>query len=93
MAVILFIGGAIGVELIGGRYAELNGPKNLMYSMIVAIEESLEMGGLIVFIWALLRYCADNYKEVRFWFGAWHDTWRAPLFVPLLMLVQVDKIW
>jgi len=70
VAVILFIGGAIGFELIGGRYAELNGPKNLMYSMIVTIEESLEMGGLIVFIWALLRYCADNYKEVRFWFGA-----------------------
>ena len=59
VAVILFIGGAIGIELIGGRYAELNGPENLMYSMIVTIEESLEMGGLIVFIWALLRYCAD----------------------------------
>lgn len=71
VAVILFIGGAIGVELIGGRYAELNGTQNLMYSMIiVTIEESLEMGGLIVFIWALLRYCDDNYEEVRFWFGA-----------------------
>lgn len=70
VAVILFIGGAIGVELIGGRYAELNGTQNLMYSMIATIEESLEMGGLIVFIWALLRYCDDNYEEVRFWFGA-----------------------
>lgn len=28
--------------------------------MIVTIEESLEMVGLVVFIWALLYYCADN---------------------------------
>lgn len=70
VAVILFIGGAIGIELIGGSYAELNGTQNLMYSIIVTIEESLEMGGLIVFIWALLRYCDDNYEEVRFLFGA-----------------------
>jgi hypothetical protein len=36
--------------------------------MIVTVEESLEMTGLIVFIWALLKYCADNYKQVRFRF-------------------------
>lgn len=66
LAASLFIGGAIGVELLGGRYAELYGHQNLGYSMIVTAEESLEIGGLIVFIWALLKYIADNYKEVRF---------------------------
>ncbi|MEX2530945.1 MAG: hypothetical protein WD960_09245 [Gemmatimonadota bacterium] len=70
MAAILYIGGAIGVELIGGRYAELHGLQTWTYSMITTVEESLEMAGLIVFIWALLRYCADNYKEVRFQFEA-----------------------
>jgi hypothetical protein len=70
VAATLYIGGAIVLECIGGYYAELSGEKNLTYSMIVTIEESLEMAGLVVFIWALLKYCADNYKEVRFWYGA-----------------------
>jgi len=70
MAATLYIGGAIGVELIGGSYAQLHGRQNWMYSMIATVEESLEMAGLIVFIWALLKYCADNYKEVRCQFEA-----------------------
>jgi hypothetical protein len=32
----------------------------------VTIEESLEMAGLIIFIWALLKYLAENFGEVRF---------------------------
>jgi hypothetical protein len=63
MAATLYIGGAIGVELIGSSHAELHGYENLTYSMIATLEESLEMAGLIVFIWALLNYCADNYKK------------------------------
>ena len=66
---ILFVGGAIGFELIGGRYAELHGHQNLTYSMIATVEESLEMAGVIVFIYALLKYIDDNYEEVRFRFG------------------------
>ena len=69
---ILYVGGAIGVELIGGRFDELHGKLNLTYSMIVTAEESLEMAGVIIFIWALLRYIADNYKEVRFRFVVMH---------------------
>ena len=61
MAATLYIGGAIGVELIGSCHAELYGYENWTYSIIVTLEESLEMAGLIVFIWALLNYCADNY--------------------------------
>lgn len=67
MAATLYIGGAIGFELIGGRFAELHG-YNLTYKMIETVEESLEMAGVIIFIWALLVYIADNYKEVRFRF-------------------------
>lgn len=70
MAATLYIGGAIGFELIGGRYAELHGYENLTYSMITTVEESLEMAGVIIFIWALLVYIADNHKEVRFWLDA-----------------------
>jgi len=68
IAAILYIGGAIGFEMIQGRYSELHGEDNLMYNMIAAVEESLEFAGVIVFIYALLKYIADNYKEVRFQF-------------------------
>lgn len=70
LSAILYIGGAIGVELIGSHHAELYGYENWMYTMIVTLEESLEMAGLIVFLSVLLKYCADNYSVGRFQFGA-----------------------
>lgn len=69
-AAVLYVGGSIGFELIGGAYDELHGFNNLTYHMISTAEESLEIAGLIVFLWALLKYCAHNYKEVRFRFGS-----------------------
>ena len=69
LAATLYIGGCIGFDLIGGSYAESHGSKNLTYNMITTIEEGLEMAGLIVFIYALLVYIADTYKEVRFRFN------------------------
>jgi cellulose synthase/poly-beta-1,6-N-acetylglucosamine synthase-like glycosyltransferase len=65
MAATLYIGGAIGVELIGSAHAELHGYENWTYSMIATLEESLEMAGLIVFIWALLDYCADKRSRIK----------------------------
>jgi hypothetical protein len=56
MAAILYLGGAIGVELVGSHHAELHGSENWTYSLIATLEESLEMAGLITFIWALLDY-------------------------------------
>jgi len=70
IAATIYIGGAIGFELVGGRYIELHGDQNLMVSMIATVEESLEMAGLIYFIWALLHYCEDKYQEVRIRFGS-----------------------
>jgi hypothetical protein len=81
MAATLYIGGAIGGELIGGYIDELHGKRNLPYIMIVTVEECLEMAGVIVLIEALLVYIADNYKEVRFHFEGVHEkvTIDAPL--------------
>ena len=74
-AAIIYLGGAIGFELIGGRYAELHGSHNLSYNMISTVEESLEMAGVIIFIRALLQYIAGKHKEVRFQFdGASRET-------------------
>ncbi|PXW86796.1 hypothetical protein C8R34_11369 [Nitrosomonas sp. Nm84] len=65
IAATLYIGGAIGFELIGGRYSELYGEENWSYIMITTIEESLELSGLILFIWALLKYCEDHFSAMQ----------------------------
>lgn len=52
----MFLGGAVGFELLEGMY----GPGNLTYNTLVLVEESLEMGGIIVFICALLDYLSTQ---------------------------------
>ncbi len=79
MALALYIGGAIGVELIGGCYCELYGEVNLTYCMIIIVEECIEMAGVIVFIWVQLVYIADSYKELQFPF----DVFRGDVMLPI----------
>ncbi len=64
MAAILYVGGAIGLELIGGCCAP-SPDYRVPYMIVATVEESLEMAGAIVFIWALLEHIADNHGEVR----------------------------
>ena len=61
----LYLGGAIGIEMLGGRQAELHGGENLTYQLFAHLEESLEMAGIILFIHTLLRYLAEQYPEIR----------------------------
>lgn len=68
IAAALYVGGAIGIELIGGRHVELYGEENWRYSLITTVEESLEISGLIFFTWALLKYCEEHYSRVQFHF-------------------------
>ena len=68
IAAILYVGGAIGLEMLGGRYYGIHGSDNLTYRMMQNVEESLEMAGLIVFIWALMRYMSGRYKQIIFEF-------------------------
>lgn len=56
----LYIGGAIGMEMIGGWVREVHGFYSWQYSTSVTIEEGMEMAGLITFISALLWRWADN---------------------------------
>jgi hypothetical protein len=53
----IYVGGAIGVEMIGGHYYWLtNRSKDLTYAFITTLEESMEMAGITLFIFALLDY-------------------------------------
>ena len=59
----LYISGALGMEMIGGYYSSLiNGENNIIYAIIVTIEESLEMLGIAVFIYSLLHYISYYMK-------------------------------
>lgn len=74
IAAVFYIGGAIGMELVGGNYFELHGKDNLNYIFLTTIEESFEMTGVIVFIRALLEYLADNFSEAQIRFGAIYES-------------------
>ena len=57
LAGLLFVGGGVGIEsLAGWRYEVNRGGKS--YQALVALEEASEMGGIVVFIYALLAYIA-----------------------------------
>ena len=62
----LYLGGCIGCELLGGRYAELHGQANLTYVDITTLEELLEMAGALVFIDTLLHYLAARVERLEF---------------------------
>jgi hypothetical protein len=60
----LFLGGALGMELVGGWHYEQHGD-DLAFSMIATVEESLEMAGAITFIRALLGYLSTVYPVTQ----------------------------
>lgn len=65
----IFLSGAVGLELIGGRHETLYGTDNLSYSLLVTLEEFLEMAGIIIFIYALtsfyVTYAENNILKVN----------------------------
>ena len=69
VAGVIFIGGAVGVEMLSGDFYDTHGD-TLGYSMVVTLEESLEIAGVIVFVYAILDYVAREYGEVLFELGA-----------------------
>ena len=64
IAGLTFVGGALGIELVGGAYADAYEQTKLAYSIITTIEEGLEMLGILVFIYALLDYIETFIKSV-----------------------------
>jgi hypothetical protein len=65
VAASLYLGGAIGIEMIGGQYDALHDISNhdLTYTAIASVEEILEMFGVIVFIYALLEYIRIHFPN------------------------------
>ena len=67
LAALLFLGGAIGVDMLQGREAYLNigSDKTILYCVLYSLEEFLEMIGVAVFIYALLKNLADESPVIR----------------------------
>ncbi len=65
----LYVGGTLGLEAVGGWYTALYGQQNMTYALLAALEELLEMMGVVVFIYALMSYMSAHLKEVRLKIG------------------------
>ena len=61
----VFVGGAMGVELVLGYWTDLHGSHNLGYAVIDWVEETMEMTGAALFLSALVAVLADQTGQVR----------------------------
>jgi NADH:ubiquinone oxidoreductase subunit K len=64
LAAALYVGGALVVEMFNGRYESLFGAETLTYQLMTAVEELMEMGGVLLFIDALMKYIAKHIQTV-----------------------------
>jgi hypothetical protein len=59
----LYVGGALGVELLLGWWADSAGTRNLVYGLIDLAEESMEIAGVSVFLVALVQYRGTLFRD------------------------------
>ncbi len=62
----LYVGGAVGMELPLGYWTEKHGSHNLGYALIDAVEESMEMIAINLFILWLIDHLAESGVTLRF---------------------------
>lgn len=55
VAAVVFVGGALVMEMAGGLYATKHGQDNLTFAALTIVEEFMEMFGLVIFITGLGR--------------------------------------
>lgn len=68
IAAALYVGGALGFELIGGWYVSKFGEsfayESFTYELLTTVEETLEMAGAAFFIYSLLDYLSSRVEGV-----------------------------
>jgi hypothetical protein len=62
---LLFVGGSVGVEMVGQAYAEAYSKTTPIYAALATKEEVLEMLGVALLIFALLKELADPRVAIR----------------------------
>lgn len=65
-AAAVYLTGALGVEILSGLYANWYGIESVRYVLASTLEEALEMAGMILFLYALLEYVAQEFGTIEF---------------------------
>lgn len=65
----ILFSGATGVEMFGGRHAEVYGFENPTMVLFQTVEETLEITGILVLIYALTSYIVSEFGDVRLGFA------------------------
>jgi len=60
----IYVAGAVGFELLGGKEAELHGFHSNWFYLFVIFEETLEMLGIVLFIYSLLDYICEEFEFI-----------------------------
>jgi hypothetical protein len=66
----IYIGGAIGMEMIGANYSDHHGQENLPYNLLADAEELGEMTGVAIFLTALAQFIGSRSLAVELTFPA-----------------------
>jgi len=61
----IFLAGAVGLEMVGAREADINGTTTITYSVLYTVEELCEMIGIVIFLQALLEYYASEFGDLK----------------------------
>ncbi len=62
---LIYAGGVIMLEAVAARHDQLHGQGNLTFGALATVEEILEMGGVALFIYALLAYAEHEHGGLR----------------------------
>jgi hypothetical protein len=65
----LFIGGALGLEILAGHQESLGAANRFFYELFTSIEELWEKLGVLVFIYALLNYMEKYLNQIKILVG------------------------
>lgn len=76
---VIYLAGTLGLEMVGAHHYWVYGNKNFKYALLISVEETLEMTGLILFIYTLLTYLRTRLElEVAFSSFAAHQSSAGP---------------
>lgn len=63
---LIFFGGSIIVEFIANNYAEKMGESSLGYTLLIHVEEIMEMAGIVILINGLMKYLRTFTNKICF---------------------------
>lgn len=69
VAGVIYVSGALGLEMVGGWYLAENGQPDFTLALISTAEEFFEMLGVVIFVYSLTDYLSLHVKDVRLSIG------------------------